>query len=137
MLGFDDVYTFYSDLSNFDEEYQKLSEMIRKCASYVFTKYATPKDVYNDKILPVLKGIKELPDLGAEWLFEYLARCKVVEPENDNKLKDLSLKRAEWLIKHYKFTEPNMAMYYDRLDEILGYLESLSVDDLMKTKSKK
>lgn len=130
MIGFKDVYDFKPDWSNFDEEYQALVTMIKYGTEYVFTKFGTPKDLYLNKILPAMKGIIKLPDVSAEWLFRDLALCRVIAPESYEEFKHVALKQADWIMSR---NEINMKRYYNRLDEIINYFESLSVDDLMKT----
>lgn len=132
MLGYKDVYTFKDDSSSLIQEYIELSDMLKKCSSYVFKEYATPRDVYNNKILPLIDGKIKMPEGGIDWFFEYLTICKVIAPKNYDKLKEMLLRHADWRMTHYRIPEPNMAYYYDHLDEIFGFLESLSVDDLLK-----
>lgn len=129
------VYNFKHDGNNFLEEFNKLKETIKICAGQFFNEYRTPEDVYVRDILPILEGRAELPGSGANWLFWYLTICKVVAPENYDRLKAMSIEQAKVLVSR-KYPEPNMERYYDRLDEILGYLDSLSVDDLMKKRLK-
>ena len=133
------TYIIELNTNSFIEDCDKIKQTIKICAEKFFSEYKTPEDVYIHDILPIIEGKKELPSIGADWLFENLTICKVVAPENYEKLKDLSLERAKWLMTPNGGSRPdgNMVHYYDRLDEILGYLESLSVEDLMKKCIKK
>lgn len=69
----------------------------------------------------------ELPDGGFDWAMIDLTLCKIVNPKNYNKLKEIILDRIEFL---YNREEPNVAYYHDKIDDILRYLESLSTTDL-------
>lgn len=131
------IFSFSDNVKDYEREYIELLELLKKGSTYVFNKYRTPEDVYTNDILPIIKGEKCMPQGGIDWFFEYLTICKVVAPENYKQLKALLMEHAHWRMTHYSFPEPNMAMYYDRLNEILEYLESLSVDDLMCMKGVK
>lgn len=69
----------------------------------------------------------ELPDGGFDWAMIDLTLCKIVNPKNYNKLKEIILDRIEFLNNR---EEPNVAYYHDKIDDILRYLESLSTNDL-------
>lgn len=133
------TYLFDLNSNSLLEDCDKVKQIIKTCADFFFSEYKTPEDVYIHDVLPIIEGKKELPRVGADWLFENLTICKVVAPENYEKLKAMSLERAKWLMTPNGKSRPdlNMAHYYDRLDEILCYLESLSVEDLMKKRIKK
>lgn len=135
-LGLNDIYDFYPEEKEF-KQFNALKETIKICSASLFSKYQTPADVYINDILPRMEGRIAFRRLGADWIFEYLTICKVVAPENYEKLKSQLLKHAEWQMFGNERSEPNMVKYYYRLDEILGYLESLSTQDLMKKRIKK
>lgn len=56
-----------------------------------------------------------------------LTLCKIVNPNKYSRLKEIILDRIRFLNKR---EEPNVAYYYDKIDDILRYLESLSTTDL-------
>lgn len=58
---------------------------------------------------------------GADWIFEYLLLTKLVDRDNYDNTKKVILERAEEMNKR---DEPNIIEYYDKLDEILFYLET-------------
>lgn len=137
MLGFKDIFEFEVTLNNFKDEYAKLVDCLHKGTVEVFSKWATLSDFYENRIIPQLNGLEPLPDGGADWLFEYLTICRIVEIGRYEELKVKVLKRAEWLMTHNERPEPNMNFYYHRLDEILEYLESLDLEKMMQTNGKK
>lgn len=71
-------------------------------------------------IVPILNGDVSLPDVGADWIFIDLALCKIVNPSNFHKLKQIILSHVR---KMYMCKEPNILDYYDNLEDILQYLE--------------
>ena len=101
---------------------QKLKECIIECSEFVFEEYSTLEKSYQKEVVPILDGRKTLPNVGADWFFENLTLCLIVQPENYEALKKIQLKHAEIM---YKRGEPNISAYYERLPEILAYLESL------------
>ena len=93
---------------------------VQKCAEYVFSEYSSLDKLYNKTILPILNGDVSLPDVGADWIFIDLALCKIVNPSNFHKLKQIILSHVR---KMYMRKEPNILDYYDNLEDILQYLE--------------
>ena len=93
---------------------------VQKCAEYVFSEYSSLDKLYNKTILPILNGEVSLPDVGADWIFIDLALCKIVNPSNFHKLKQIILSHVR---KMYMCKEPNILYYYDNLEDILQYLE--------------
>ena len=93
---------------------------IQKCAEYVFSEYSSLDKLYNKTILPILNGEVSLPDVGADWIFIDLALCKIVNPSNFHKLKQIILSHVR---KMYMCKEPNILYYYDNLEDILQHLE--------------
>ena len=93
---------------------------VQKCAEYVFSEYSSLDKLYNKTILPILNGEVSLPDVGADWIFIDLALCKIVNPSNFHKLKQIILSHVR---KMYMRKEPNILDYYDNLEDILQYLE--------------
>lgn len=124
MLHTDDKFYFYKDESNFIKEVKKLTECVKKASRTVFDAYSSLEKAYDMEIEPILNGTKELPDIGADWFFENLTLCRLVHPENYERLKEIHLKQARYM---YDRGEPNITAYYDRLDEILTYLENLNL----------
>ena len=92
-------------------------------AKYVFEKYTTLEDVYKYLVHPLVVGGKTPPDVGAEWVFEYLLLTKIVDSENYGRVKAVIMDQVE---KMHQRREPNIERYYERFDEITSYLEELN-----------
>lgn len=121
MIGGNSEFYFQLDRLNYDKDFIKFKDEVIANSQSVFTKYATPKDLYSYEIFPILQGNRDLPDVGADWVFEYLKLCKLIDPMNYNKLKDLILKQVEVM---YKRGEPNILEYYSNLTHILLVIEN-------------
>lgn len=121
MLDVEDKFYFDSDESNLIEESNRLKECLKSTSKEIFDNYSSLESAYEMEITPILEGAKKLPDGDADYFFENLALCKIVHPENYEKLKDIQLRHAKWL---YDRGEPNMSMYYPKLTEILNFLEN-------------
>ena len=123
MLGKQDSFEFpyHQSIVQYKNELQRLKDCIIECSEFVFEEYSTLEKSYQKELVPILEGRKTLPKVGAEWLFENLTLCKIVHPENYEKLKDIHIKRAQEM---YERKEPNISKYYPHLDEILSYMEN-------------
>ena len=101
-----------------------LKNCIIECSEYVFDECSTLEKAYEKEIVPLLKGEKELRKVGADWFFENLTLCRIVDPKNYERLKEIHLKHAKGMFER---EEPNMSFYYPRLDEILTYMENFDL----------
>lgn len=124
-------YRFNLKEGNYKSDFKTFINDVLRCAKWMFTNYATLKSAYQNEIEPVLKGEKELPDIGIDWAFIDLTLCRVVAPQNYSKFKEIVMTRIEFL---HSREEPNLAFYYDRLDEIIGYMEGLTIEELKSCK---
>ena len=124
MLGSRDRFMFRYDRSNLAGELLRLKECIKIDSNRVFDAYSSLDKAYDRKIVPLLTETTTLPLIGADWFFENLTLCKIVHPENYEKLKDIHLQHAKEM---YERGEPNMSEYYNRLPEILTHLENLEL----------
>lgn len=114
-----------SDGSDYEAVAPLLIHAVTECARYVDNKFKTLEDYYNFEIAPYLTGEKDTPMNGAYWFFEGLTVCRIVAPENYERLKEIFMKRAHWMMNEWKYApERNMQPYYNRLDEILSDMES-------------
>ncbi len=134
MLGYPSCFDIPTDGLDYDEQYTALRDMIIKCATYTFNTYKSIRDVYYNIVIPQVKGDKEMPSTAAEWFFRQLIISKIVDPKHFCNILDVYLKHAAWMMSR---NEPNMASYYNRMDEILSYLESLDLDKMMQSNGKK
>ena len=113
--------TFKYDFSDYEEKFPQLCSTLKENLSDMCDEYATLNDFYNKIVVPQIKGEEELPEAGADWIFIYLTLGFLVDKDNYPTLKKKVLERAEWLLHHH---ELNVAKYYDRMDEIISYMEN-------------
>lgn len=122
MLGLHSMYyNFNNNGAGFFDDYVKMESDIIDCAKYVFGNYGTLQQTFDRLIRPVIKGETELPDVGADWIFEYLTICRIISTKDYDQLKSILLKHMDWM---HSRNEPNVADYYNRVDEILDCLEN-------------
>ena len=79
------------------------------------------KSLYNYLVSPVIAGEKELPNIGADWVFEYLYLTRIVDEKNYGRVKQLILNRIDEMNGR---GEPNIERYYKDISKILEYLEN-------------
>ena len=120
-LSKQDEFTFNKNGSNYDSEIKNLIDTMIYCCKIVFVVYDSLEGYYDMDIIPLLNREWEIPQVGGDRVFKYLALCKLVAPENYEKLKSIIVPQFERL---YKRGEPNVKYYYPRLNEILSYLEN-------------
>ncbi len=113
-------YYFKYDGEDFEKDLKHLVDDVKERSQKFFTKYKTLEDMYHHEIIPILEDKVKLRDVGADWVFEYLKLCKIVAPENYSQLKEILLKQVEFM---YRRGEPNIEIYYPKLEEILEDLE--------------
>ena len=112
----------YFDRERLDNS-QEISIMIqttKKNFESFAEKYATLEDFYQNDVLPIINDSIELPDHGADWVFIYLTLGLLVDKDNYSLLKKKILDRVEWM---HSRNEPNIEYYYDKMDEIVSYME--------------
>ena len=119
-FGLDDI-SFKYDLSDYDEKIQYLIKVIKELVTRFDQDYATLEDFYNRDVVPKLDGIQQFKTFGADWIFQYLTLGHLVDPDRYPELKAKLLEHVEWM---HSRKEPNVARYYDRLDEIISYMEN-------------
>ena len=120
MLSLQDKFYFRLDKNGYSDDFNNFRVNLEKCAMYVFAEYSSLDKLYDRTILPILNGKANLPDVGADWIFIDLALCKLVNPTNFYKLKQIILSHVK---KMYDRKEPNILDYYDQLEHIFHYLE--------------
>jgi len=120
MLGKYNEYRL-SPEKDFDSVINTLKEDVTSTAKSVFTKYARLDDLYESLILPVLNEQAEFPDIGADWIFKYLALAKLTHPTSYTNVKQTILQHTH---KMHDRGEPNISLYYDNIHLILESLEN-------------
>ena len=86
----------------------------------VFSAYTSLQNMYNLEIIPLLDGKKQLPDVGADWVFRNLTLTRIVSPHDYEKMKTLILSQVRFMAGR---NEPNIIEYIPRLDEIIEAME--------------
>lgn len=120
MLSQQDEFNFKINKEGYREEFENFRSVVTRCSEYVFNTYSSLERLYEKTILPILNGDASLPDVGSEWIFIDMALCKLVDPSKFHELKKIILSHVD---KMYQRREPNVMYYYDRMEEILHYLE--------------
>lgn len=118
---------FYIDPKgpNYQEEFNALSEALKRNATYFFTKYNSLQALYEELITPILEGKRELQNHGSDWILVLLALCKFISPDNYPELKEILVKHIE---KMYKRGEPNIIKIYDNINNMFEFLESTDLE---------
>jgi hypothetical protein len=120
-FGQEEYIYFDYKFSDYKEKMRIMLPMIKENLASFAKKYSSLEDFYREDVLPVIRGDKELPDDGADWIFIYLTLGFLVDRENYATLKKKILERVEWM---HRRDEPNVAHYYDKMDEIISYMEN-------------
>lgn len=77
--------------------------------------------MYNLEIIPLLEGKKQLPDIGADWVFRNLTLTRIVSPNDYERVKELILAQVHFMEGR---NEPDIIEYMTRIDEIIANMES-------------
>lgn len=117
----DRLITFKYDFSDYDEKIKMFLPMIRNNISLFASRYSTLEDYYNEDIVPILLGKRNFPDVGADWVFIYLTLVYLVDKKVYPYFKKRIMAHADWMQSR---NEPNIEYYYDRMDEIITYMEN-------------
>ncbi len=107
--------------NDFEQRYMTLRDSLAECTNMVFSAYTSLQNMYNLEIIPLLDGKKQLPDVGADWVFRNLTLTRIVSPHDYEKVKALILSQVRFMAGR---NEPNIIEYIPRLDEIISTMES-------------
>ena len=118
---------FLESREDYEKDYEVLKKDVIEHASYVFNSFQTLNDLYEYEVQPVLDGEGKFPFAGVEWMFNYLFMARILHPEDYEHLKKLILQYADEL-RYRKHPEPNVLMYYDKIPEIMNYMETMPLD---------
>ena len=118
MLHKNDKFAITED--DFEQRYITLRDLLEECTNMVFSAYTSLQNMYNLEIIPILKGKKQLPDVGADWVFRNLTLTRIVSPHDYEKMKTLILSQVRFMAGR---NEPNIIEYIPRLDEIIEAME--------------
>ena len=118
MIGKRDKFAITED--ELERGYAMLRDSLAECTDMVFLAYTSLQDMYNHEIIPLLEGRKELPDVGADWVFRNLTLTRIVSPDDYERVKELILAQVRFMAGR---NEPNIIEYMPRLDEIISAME--------------
>lgn len=118
MLGRQDKFRITE--STFEQDYTTLRDSLSECSDMVFSSYSSLREMYDRVIIPILEGMRALPDVGADWAFKYLTLTRIVSPKDYAAVKALVLAQVHKMADRH---EPNIMDYISRLDEIINVME--------------
>lgn len=136
------VYEIKMDLdgNGYQKLYPIIRDTIKACASYVFSRYDSLKHYFEYDILPKIEGRMNLRSDCGDWVFSYLAACKLVAPQLYPKLKKMIMDKIGEMylyVNGRKIRDGYAALYDGRWDEIFDYLENTDIANLPKRGKKK
>ena len=80
MIGGVEFFFFLESRKDYNKDLDAMHNEVVKNAKMVFSKFSTLNDIYDFKILPVIRGEKELPDGSFGWVIEDLILSRIVAP---------------------------------------------------------
>lgn len=128
---FENKYVFSLDMSDYSEVIKQMLTVFYNECNIFWQRYTTLDAMWKDVKNIMQNGIDEFKP-GAEWIFEWMALCLIVSPNDYSSMKTVIKKHIE-ISQQGKYPEPNIRCYYDRFDEIFDYLEHY---DFTKEKQK-
>lgn len=111
---------FILNEENFENDFKLLKKNVEKNSKLVFNKFRDIEDIYDYSIKPLLSREANFPNVGADWIFEYLSIVKIV---NEEELETFNNILYPHITEMYQKKEPNIIEYYSRYNEILSYLK--------------
>lgn len=124
MLGKKSEFCFLLNGKSFNSDFENLKKEIFSCANIVFSHFTAVEDLYEYYVDPIFNGKVKLPDVGADWIFEYLLITKLVNNDMFEPLLERLVLHAR---KMYEREEPNIMEYYPKFEEIVDHLRSLKI----------
>jgi len=118
-LGKTNQFFFLLSEQSFETDFELLEKELVENSQSVFSKFSQVSDLYEYCVEPILKGGVELPNVGADWVFEYLAITKIVKKDVLWEVKAILEKQVNKLNER---GEPNIIEYYPKFDEIVDCL---------------
>lgn len=102
-------------------ELEKIISHIKDSSIHFFSKFKSLNNLYEFSINPIINDHKDFPSHGADWIFEMLILCKIVNPKTYPILKKRILIHIDYM---KSYNEPNIMMYND---SIYSIIEEISI----------
>lgn len=119
-----DKFYFLDSRSEFDKDFISFTETVRNISTKYFSKYKSIENFFTNDVLPFLNRKQEFSDVGADWIFEYLAAVKLCQFERFDEMAQILRKQIEFMKSR---NEPNVTAYYDKFDDIFEELRTLDL----------
>lgn len=113
---------FYEDGHNFEYDYKVFLMNLTSLSDSFFTNYNNVYSFYQKIVFPKIEKNEQFPDIGSDWIFEYLAATKICDFSNFEKCKKLLNERIDFLKSR---NEPNVLKYDHRFTDIFEFLKNL------------
>lgn len=108
------------------EEVNKIYSDILNNSQLIFNNFLNLDDLYDYIVIPLIKKEKELPNVGADWIFEYATLTRIISPNDYNTVKEIIFSHVK---KMNERGEPNVVKYYSRLGDIFEDLEKQKISN--------
>lgn len=125
MLKKKNQFFFLLNEEDLEKDIDNFKDVVIDASETVFNKFSNLVDLYDYLIPPLLDKKKCPPNIGADWIFEYLSLTKIVNPSVYDGVKSIVLRQVEEMNNK---GEPNVLEYYQRMDEILHHLECFGLN---------
>ncbi|MBQ5830761.1 MAG: hypothetical protein IIW44_03910 [Alistipes sp.] len=137
MGGFENDFEFgefYSDGRNYNEEYNRLRDVIIPTSAEFIEKYSTMEGLYWHRVEPIMRGERHIPTTAPDDMLAFLTLTRIVAPENYPLFKDFVIEKYNAELNHiyvdkngrsFCKSNPNFSEMLGPLDEILADLERL------------
>lgn len=119
-----DKFYFLDSGQGFENDYSNFRNKVIDVSTYYFSKYRSIDDYFSNDVLPVLNKEQEMYDIGADWIFEYLAAVKLCQFDRYDEMTNLLKDQIKFMNSR---NEPNVSMYNDKFDYIFKELRGIEL----------
>ncbi|WP_181304375.1 hypothetical protein [Rufibacter sp. XAAS-G3-1] len=123
-LGNQDEFYFLDSGKHFEYDYSNFKERIINISSAFFSKYKTVDNYYINDVLPVLNKERSMSDVGADWIFEYLAAVKLCQFERYDEMVAILKEQIQFMNNR---NEPNVSSYKDMFEIVFKELKTVKL----------
>ena len=92
-----DKFYFLDSRTELDNEFSIFCSSVRNISTDYFSKYKTLDDYFANDVLPVLNRERKMHDVGADWIFEYLAAVKLFRFDRFDEMTKLLKNQIEFM----------------------------------------